>query len=404
MSSHVNRLDRLNTPVMHDSKLVPVAWAVCAIGIAAFTACFFIEGGAPRAWSSLLAGLMLPLWLAVGSIFFLSVHALCGARWTVPLQNVMQGVGAGLPLAILGLLAIGLFGIPFIYEWAHGNPARDSLFRDPNGSKALWMSETRWFATVAAILCVLLVLARGLARLGTVVDEAGRARLVRWSVISLVLLVPTFTMLMWDTLLTLHVQWVSAVFGGYCLIAAIHAFLGCTAILLVWLGRSGKGLHPVVAPHLRKDLATWMIAWSCIVAYISYVQYTIIAFANLDEETFWYLMRAQHGYGTQAVVEVVLRCAIPFTLLMSQSLRTKPWALSTAGVCILLGSWLEIHWLIIPAFSPNHYRHPVGPEAMVALGFLAGSFLLAVRYWRRRGLVPHGDVRLLPAINAEHLH
>ena len=157
-------------------------------------------------------------------------------------------------------------------------------------------------------------------------------------------------------------------------------------------------------PHLLKDLGTWLVAWSCIVAYISYIQYTIIGFANIDEETFWYLMRMQHGYGTQAVVEAVLRCGVPFVLLMSQSLRAKPWALGAAGVCVLAGSWLEVHWLIVPAFSPNHYRHPIGPEAMVALGFLAGAFLLAVRHWRRRGLVPHGDPRLLPAINAEHLH
>ncbi len=402
MSDHVQRLDHLEPPVMHRSRLVPLAWLACLAGAVAFAACFYIDGGAPRAWSALLTGLMLPLWLAVGSIFFLAVHALCGARWTVPLQNVMQGVGAGLPLAILALLAICAGGIPYIYEWAHGNPIRDSLFRDPHGSKAWWMSESRWIITVGIILAVLLTLARGLARRGVAVDEAARARLVRWSVVSLLLLVPLFTMLMWDTLLALHVQWVSTVFGGYCLFAAVHAFLGATAVAVVWLSR--KGLQPIARKHLLHDLSTWLIAWSCIVAYIAYVQHVVISFPGLDEETFWYLMREQHGYGTQAVAGLVLRCLIPFCLLMSQSLRTRPIAIGIAGGSILLGTWLELHWLVVPAFSPNHYRQPFGPEILVALGFLAGSFLLAVRHWRRRGLVPHGDPRLLPAINAEHLH
>jgi len=398
----IDRLDHLETPVMHRSKLEPFAWAVCACAAVAFAMLVFREGGGARAWSSLLAGLMLPLWLAVGAIFFLAVHALCGARWSVPLQNVMQGVGAGLPLAILALLAICAGGIPYLYEWAHGNPARDSLFRDPHGSKAWWMGETRWVITVGAVLAILLVLSRGLARLGAAADEAARARLVRWSVLSLVLLVPAFTLLMWDTLLALHVQWVSTVFGGYCLIGSIHAFLGATALALAWL--SGRGLRQVARPHLLKDVGTWLVAWSCIVAYISYVQYAVISFANIDEESFWYLMRAQHGYGAQALVEVIVRCAIPFALLMSQSLRGNPLALGVAGACVLLGTWLEVHWLVIPAFSPNHYRVPFGPEALVALGFLAGSFLLAVRHWRRRGLVPPNDPRVLPAINAEHLH
>jgi hypothetical protein len=397
----IHRLDHLETPVMQRSRLEPFAWAVCACAAAAFAVLLF-QGGGARAWSSLLAGLMLPLWLAVGSIFFLAVHALCGARWSVPLQNVMQGVGAGLPLAILALLAICAGGIPYLYEWAHGNPARDSLFRDPHGSKAWWMGETRWVVTVGLVLATLLVLSRGLARLGAATDEAARARLVRWSVLSLILLVPAFTLLMWDTLLALHVQWVSTVFGGYCLIGSIHAFLGATALALAWLSR--KGLRQVARPHLLKDVGTWLVAWSCIVAYITYVQYAVISFANIDEESFWYLMRAQHGYGTQALVEVIVRCAIPFALLLSQSLRSNPKALGVAGACVLLGTWLEIHWLVIPAFSPNHYRAPFGPEGLIAFGFLAGTFLLAVRHWRRRGLVPPNDPRVLPAINAEHLH
>lgn len=392
MSDSVQHLDRLETPVMHQSKLVPVAWLLCAAGIAAFAACFFIDGGAPRAWSALLGGLMLPLWVAVGSLFFLAAHAVCGARWTVPFQRVMEGVGAGLPLAVLAFLALGAFGLPFVYEWSVDNPARDGLFRDPHGSKAAWMNDLRWFATGALVLSVWATLQRRLA--------IGAS--VRLGVVTLVVLLPTFTLFVWDALLALHVQFVSAIFGGYCLVSAIHAFLGCTALALAWQSR--RGLAVVARPHLMKDIGTWLVAWSCIVAYVSYVQYVIIAFANIDEETFWYLMRTQHGYGTQYLVEALLRCGLPFILLMSQSLRAKPWAIGVAGAGVLAGTFLELHWLIVPAFSPNHYRSPIGPEAIVTLGFVAGSFLLAVRHWRRRGLVPVGDPRLLPAINAEHLH
>jgi hypothetical protein len=401
VSQDMHTIERLDTPAMHDSKLVPLAWAVCAIGAAAFAACFFVDGGAPRAWSAILAGLMLPLWLAVGSLFFIAAHTLCGARWTVPFLRVMEGVGAGLPLAVLGFVAIAAFGVPYLYEWANAD-ARASLFRYPDGSKAHWMQTPRWIATCGLILAVWLALRWRLAAVASFQDEAARERAVRWSVATLIVLVPSLTLLAWDTLLSLEVQWVSAVFGGYVLIGAIHAFLGATAVLLAW--QSSRGLKQVARPHLLKDVGTWLVAWSCIVAYVCYVQYVIIAFANIDEETFWYLKRMQHGYGTQFLVETALRCGLPFLLLMSQKLRARPWALGVAGGGVLIGTWLELHWLIVPAFSPNHYRHPAGPEAMVALGFLAGAFLLAVRYWRRRGLVPEGDPRLLPAINAEHLH
>jgi hypothetical protein len=392
VSDPVQHLDRLETPMMHQSKLVPIAWLMCAAGIAAFVATFFMDGGAPRAWSSLLGGLMLPLWMAVGSLFFLAVHAVCGARWIVPLSRVMEGVGAGMPVAILAFLALGAIGLPYVYEWSTENPLRDSLFRDPHGSKAMWMTDLRWFASGAIILAIWATLQRRLAT----------APGLRLGVATLLILVPTFTLFVWDTLLSLHVQFVSAIFGGYCLVSSIHVFLGCTALALAWLSR--RGLASVARPHLLKDVGTWLVAWSCMVAYVCYAQYIIIAFMNADEETFWYLMRVQHGYGAQFVVDIVLRCGVPFVLLMSQSLRAKPWALGVAGAAVLAGTWLELHWLIVPAFSPNHYRSPIGPEAVVALACVAGTFLLAVRHWRRRGLVPVGHPDLLPAINAEHLH
>jgi hypothetical protein len=396
---HHHHLDRLDPPVLHATRLAPLAWAACLAGIIALAACAMLDGGASRAWSAVLAGMMVPLVLAVGSLAFLAMHIVCGARWVVPLQRVMEGIGAGLPLGVIAFLALGTLGLPYVYEWA--NPAvRDSFFRYPDGSKAAWMTELRWFITGALIVSAWVLLQRRLQR--PALDDAARQRLVRWAVASLIVLVPSFTLFAWDTLLSLHVQWVSAIFGGYGLTIALHAFLGALALLVAWL--SGRGLAPVARVHLRHDIGTWLVAFSCIVAYIAYVQYVIIAFANIDEETFWYLMRSQHGYGMQVAIDLVLRCLVPFALLMSQSLRARPLALGVAGASVLLGTWLHLHWLVMPAFSPNAYRMPFGPEFLVALGFLAGTFLLALHYWRRQGLVPAGDPRLLPAINAEHLH
>lgn len=399
MSDAFRPLVQLAPPVLHRSKLAPLAWLGCAAGAVGLALAF--GDGTARGWSALLIGLLLPLWLAVGGLFFIAVHAVCGARWTVPLARVMEGVGAGLPLAIVAFLVLGAFGLPQVYEWAQGNPGRDLLFRDPHGGKALWMTDLRWFASGALILALWLTAQRALARHAVVADAQAAARLGRRAVATLVLLVPTLTLFAWDVVLSLDVQFVSAVFGGYCLVTAIHAFLGGTALAVAWLSR--RGLVEVVRPHLRRDLATWLIAWSCIVLYISYAQYVIIAFANLDEEVFWYLMRAQHGYGTEFLVGLALRC-LPFLLLMPQALRTRRWALATAGAAVLAGTFIELHWLVVPTFARNHFQSPLGPEALVALGFLAGSFLLALRHWRRRGLVPEGDPRLLPAINAEHLH
>jgi hypothetical protein len=396
MSDPLPPLTQLDPPVLGRTRLTAVAIGLVVLGLAGLG--WLASAGGARLWSGLLAGMMLPLWIGLGALFFLAAHSVCGAAWPLPFRRLIEGLSGGVLVAAVVFLAIAGFGIPYLYDWAEGNPGREHLFRDPHGMKAAWMSSARWIASGLIILAVWLLLRWRLLRAGR--DPAAGDRHRRWSVAMLIVLVPTLTLFAWDTLLALHVTFTSSLFGGYCLVAAVQAFLAALVLVVVWLGQ--RRLAAVTRPHLRNDLGTWMVGWACIVAYIAFAQYVIIAFANLDEETAWYLIRSQHGYGTQYAVEALLRCVVPFALLLPQRLRVHPGAQAAAALSALAGTWLDLHWLVVPAFSPNAYRLPVAGEFLVALGCLGALILVALAFWRRHGLVPANDPGLLPAINGEH--
>ena len=191
--------------------------------------------------------------------------------------------------------------------------------------------------------------------------------------------------------------------GVYELIGAVQAFLALLAICLIWL--SSFQLKGLIREHTMKDVSTWLLAWSCVWAYITFAQYVIIAFANMDEETQWYLMRMQHGYQYVFTMECILRLPVPFFLLLSQHTRTKPFYIAVAAVAILIGSLQEVLWQVIPALFPNGLPPFLAlPEMLVAGGFIGAYLLLAMHFWKRHGLMARGDRDLLPAINAEHVH
>ncbi len=124
----------------------------------------------------------------------------------------------------------------------------------------------------------------------------------------------------------------------------------------------------------------------------------------MDEETFFYKIRMQHGYGLAYAIEGLLRWPLPFLGLMSQSVRTKPWALTFVAIVVLIGNWMDWSWIIMPAFEQNAYRPFWQWEILVGAGFAGATLLLAIRFWRKHGLIPKGDPELLATINAEHLH
>ncbi len=383
------------------SSLRGLAAALIVVGLGAF-AWLLVAGQPQRAWAGVLIGTMIPTWIFFGALFFLASHSLGGARWTIPVRRLIEGLTSGLPAVILGFLLLFAVGAPFVWEWAFPGADRAHLFATP--AKDAWMSPLRWGVTTAAILAVWLVLRGGLVGQSLGQDAGGSMTAhKRWSVAALILGVLTFSLFTWDFLLSLDVHAVSAIWGLYCFAGAVQTFLAVLVLVVVWL-RQGP-LAGVVRDHTLHDLGTWTLAWGCIVAYAALCQYMMIYFADIPEERGWLALRTSGAYGNFYAFEAVLRTAIPFALLMSQSLRTRPVALALAAAAALAGNLLDLAWMVVPGIGSHPGNLPLfGPELLVSLAFAGLAALLFAGFWKRHGLVPKGDPGLDAAIRAEHLH
>jgi hypothetical protein len=397
-------------PATGGTRLRAAAAAMVLIGLVTFAG-LLVAGKTELAWSGLLQGMLVPTWIAMGGLFFIAVHSLCGGQWITPLRRIIEGLTAGLPLTLVAFLAIAVFGGPYLYDWLFlSGPAHDALFHPHAESHDLvtpqaWMSAQRWILTTAVILLVWLWFRLELVRLSLRQDGGSdiSASHLRLSTVFLLVFALSFTLFCWDMLMALNSHWVSTMWGIYCFTSAVQTFLAVLIIIAVWL-RAGP-LSAVVREHTLRDLGTWMVAWACFTAYIGFAQFLVIYYANIDEETIFFIKRFQHGYGQSYVLEAVLRFAVPFAALMSQSMRARPAALVTVSALALLGNWIDWSWIIMPAFSPNHFR-PFWdlPALLIGAGFVGAFLLLALAFWRKHGLVAKGDPRLQSTINAEHLH
>ena len=389
------------------TRLRAACAALVLIGVATFVGMLFAD--AQHAWAALLQGMLVPTFVAIGGLFFIAVHSAASSTWTTPLRRVMEGLTAGLPLVVLAFIAIACGGGAYLYEWVHlSGDAHHGLFHAHHTAgidKAAWMNPGRWIATTLLILAIWVAFRAGFVRLSLAQDAGAdiKARHVRLSLAWLIVMALTFTMFCWDMILALHVNFVSTMWGVYCFTSAVQTFVAVLVLVVLWL-RQGP-LAGAVRGHTLHDLGTWSLVWGAFCAYIGFAQYLVVYYANLDEETFFFLMRMQHGYGHAYFVETLLRFLVPFTVLMSQSMRARPTALCAVSIVVLLGNWMDWSWLIMPAFSPNAYRGFYDlPTLLIGAGFAGGMLLLALAFWRKHGVLPKSDPRLQSTINAEHLH
>jgi hypothetical protein len=97
---------------------------------------------------------------------------------------------------------------------------------------------------------------------------------------------------------------------------------------------------------------------------IAFSQFMLIWYANLPEETVYYVHRVEHGWQPVSLALVGVRFALPFLLLLPRRAKSRPALLVPAGLLVLAGQWLDLYWLIMPwAFhgGPVFGWQEVGP-------------------------------------------
>ena len=407
MSAHAHHYESVEDPgPLNAPKFKKTCFALVGLGVIGLILAFVLakstDLGIERVLTVLLVGMCVPFFIGAAAMFYNAVHSVTSAEWMIPLRRLMEGLSHGVWLA-LPMFVIIACGGGYLYDWYDSSL---HLFHVPGGTKEMLVDKWRFIIMNLVFFGLFIFFQIKLVYKNSVDQDAGKDTVAshkKWSVLFLLFFAPCFTIMVWDLILSLHVNWFSTMWGVYCFASAVQTFLCVLILLSLWLRRGPMKQH--IGKHILHDLGTWMVGWSCFCAYIGFSQYMLIYYSNLDEETFWYVMRTQNGYGVQYSIEAFIRWPLIFLGLMSQSVRARPAALVFFCSMALVGNWLDWNWLILPAFNVNNYACPFSPDVLfVGAGCFGGLMLLALAFWKKHGLIPKGDPRLLRSINAEHLH
>jgi hypothetical protein len=149
--------------------------------------------------------------------------------------------------------------------------------------------------------------------------------------------------------MSLEPHWASTIYG------VLYIFGGCLStmafiILLLKRFYTSEPLHHLVKPNHFHDLGTLMLAFVVLWAYVSFSQFLIIWSGNLPEETPWYAKRMDGPWGMVAVALMLFHFAVPFFLLLIRFNKRKAAILGAIAIFVLFMRWVDLTWLIAPAF------------------------------------------------------
>ncbi len=371
---------------------------LAAVGVAAFA--FGLTSDPKRAWASLIHNHFYFMSLALGGVFFAAIQWLTGAMWSAPVRRISESFTSYLPFALVTFIVV-LLGLKHIYVWTDEARVKADIVLS---GKASYLSIG--FFSIRNILALLLWIffARQLVNNSIAQDAKGDySYTLKNKVLAPIFLVVfalTFTMASFDQIMSLDPTWFSTMFGIYCFAGLFYANLASTCLLTLYLKSKGK-LEGIVNDNHLHDLGKFMFAFTVFWAYIGFCQFMLIWYANMPEETGYFIHRFSDGWFPVSVFLLVGKFMTPFFLLLPRDSKRNPKVLKVVGCFMLVAQWIDILWLVQPEFFKEGPRIGI-VEIGMTLGF-AGVFLFFVsRFLSKNNVVAIGDPRLAESVFHHH--
>jgi len=328
-------------------------------------------------WSSYLIGAFFALGLGVFGAAWLAILYLARGTWSVTMRRIPEAMTAWLlPGGVLAL-AVGL-GARSLYHWSHVEAVKaDPILL----AKSPFLNMTMFWALAGGSLLLWVAFAAAFVRVSRRQDSAGGIGPTRTartlSAVFLVVFALTLSVVSFYFLMSLDAHWFSTMFAVLVFTDVIQTGTAFVAIVAGWLVLTGRLQGFLNENHLH-SLGKMVFASTGFWAYIYFCQHMLIWYANIPEETVYFLKRSSNGWLPYILLLPVVKFVVPFLFMLPRDAKRNPRKLVPAAALIVFAQFWELYVMVGPAMGHGeHAAHGHLPlvELGATLGFL-GLFVL----------------------------
>jgi hypothetical protein len=380
-------------------------WSIglMAVGLLSVIILFITHGSSAdehvsaRFWASLLQNSVYFLLVVNACMFFICATTLAWGSWATTFRRVTEAISACVP--VIGIVALIILMVlvwgpnHVLYHWADSQAVEhDAALKFKSGFL------NRGFFTVWTIITIAgwWLLGRKVRHLSRSIDdhklsiEEGKKYIWNntvWSAVYIILFALTvMSSIPWLWLMSLDAHWYSTMYSWYTFASTFVA--GCALITLFVVFMKNLGYLELTNKEHLHDLGKFQFAFSIFWTYLWFSQFMLIWYANIPEETVYFIKRIGDGshsgpYRGIFWLNLIINFLAPFLILMRRSSKRNYGTVTMVSVMILFGHWLDFYQMVMPAASPAHM-----PFMLLDLGVGAG-FVGLIMFVTAKSLVKH---------------
>ena len=381
-TTHAITYEKKNLPAQAGN----IGWGVLVAGLAIAGLSFATD---PLRFK--YSSIMLFMFLAgvgICSLFMVAIEYLAGAVWSTPLRRVFEILAS--TVLFLPLFALPI--LPFmhdLYVWTHET---DEIL----ARKAAYLNQPFFLVRLAVILGLWIMFYKLFTSRSYKQDQTRDQQMTHKNVKLAAIFIPVFglsiTALAIDFLMSLEPHWFSTMFGVNFFAGSLVAALGTITITVILLNENGYLIKGIIGDHYY-SLGFGMFAGCVFWTYTAFSQGMLIWYANLPEETPWFLHRWEGSWKVITIALLLVHFIGPLFGLIQRKNKRNPRRMLFMAMWVIFAHMLDLYWIVVPVFQPK------GPSlALTEFGFIAIAvgflIVLVTQQSKQKNLVAIGDPKL----------
>ena len=281
-----------------------------------------------RVWANVWLNAVFFTGIAVVGMFFVSLQYLTKSGWSSVMKRVPEAFPKFLYISLPILILTFFFKGDVIFHWMHhgvtevGSANYDKIIAGKSG-----YLNKNFFLIRLVVFGGLWILLWNMLRKKSLEEDLNGGteyftQLVKIGTAFIVIFGASSSIFAWDWVMSIDTHWFSTMFGWY-MFSSWHVTTYAVIVLTI-LFLKDKGLMGYVNENHLHDLGKFMFAFSIFWTYVWFEQFLLIYYANLPEETIYFLERWEGYdklYKSSEILMVILNFLLPFLVLMTRDAK-----------------------------------------------------------------------------------
>src|SRR5258708_1094106 len=304
--------------------------------------------------------------IGIIGLFFVAIQYAAQAGWSAPIKRIPLAMGSWIPVAGVLMLVLWFVVKDDLFHWTHHD-----LFdqKSADFDKIINQKSGFFYWPMAAGSFPIFFILRMVVFFGLwylfytwikkeMLSEDLHGSIKHWyaarkfSAIFLIIFAVSSSVSAWDWVMSIDTHWFSTMMGWY--VFASWWVTGLSVITLIVMNLKDAGhLKMVNANHLH-DLGKFIFAFSIFWTYIWFSQFLLIYYANIPEETVYFIARMKTApYSWIFYTNLILNFVLPFLLLMTRDAKRFSSMLKVVCTIVIIGHWFDFYNMVTPGVMKN---------------------------------------------------